>query len=419
MSLTEALGAQSVFTHALDPNLKTLQVIVDEDFQKLPVIDLEGNSSLVVSFDMLADEQVWLDYTLVHCDAHWVPDRLNEMDYLEYSMLPQHVEDVEPSFNTFTNYYHYAVQFPNDEVQPKVSGNYAMIFHVQDEPDSVVAVATFSVCEQLVFVNGTVSANTDIDFNQLHQQLTLELSWGDRQLANMDAASELWVKVLQNHRRDQERWLERPSRLQTGRAFYEHDKKLIFEAGNHWRRFEFTDERYPGLHVDHVRYHAPIYYAYLNRDKARNLDNYRYDQDQHGKFKVHALHVEDVDVEAEYFMAMFTLDAPAGLDTRGVYLVGDMTHQVLDASTRMEYDRNEGLYYKEMLLKEGAYNYQYLVPVGTKKDADGNEQPVLSTSLIEGNHYETPNEYEIYVYYHPFGSRYDRLVSTATLYGNN
>ncbi|MBR0037986.1 MAG: DUF5103 domain-containing protein [Bacteroidales bacterium] len=416
MSLTEALGAQSVFTHSLDPNLKTLQVIADGDFQKLPVIGLDGNSSITVSFDYLADEQAWIDYTVVHCNARWQPDDLSEMDYLEYRTLPLHVEDIEPSFNTFTNYFHYEVKFPNDDVQPAISGNYAIIFHVQDEPDSVLAVAAFSVTEQLVFANGTVSGNTDIDFQQLHQQLTLGLSWSESHLSHMDAASELLVHVQQNHRRDNERWIAHPTRMEKGKAFYEHEKQLIFEAGNHWRRFEFIDERYPGLHVDHVRYHAPIYYAYLNRDLARNQDNYRYDQDQHGKYKIHALRVDDVNIEAEYFMAMFSLDAPAGLSTRGVYLVGDLTSQVLDETTRMDYDPNAGLYFKELLLKEGAYNYQYLVPVRMQETETGEEKPLLSTSFVEGNHYETPNEYEIFVYYCPFGRRYDRLVGTAKIY---
>ena len=416
MSLTEALGAQSVFTRSLHPDLKTLQVIADGDFQKLPVIDLEGNSSLEISFDVLADEQAWIDYTVVHCNARWEPDDLSDMDYLEYRILPLHVESVEPSFNTFTNYFHYSVTFPNEDVRPTVSGNYAMFFHVQDEPDSVLAVATFSVSEQLVFTNGTVSGNTDIDFQQLHQQLTLDLSWGASQLPHLDAASELLVHVTQNRRRDNERWLQHPTRMEKGHAFFEHERQLIFEAGNHWRRFEFTDEHYPGLHVDHVRYHAPIYYAYLYRDEARNLENYRYDQDQHGRFKIHALRVDDVNTEAEYFMAMFSLDAPAGLSTRGVYLVGDMTSQVLDESTRMEYDPNEGLYFKELLLKEGAYNYQYLVPAKKQTLDNGEEKTLLSTSFLEGNHYETPNEYEIYVYYRPFGSRYDRLIGTARLY---
>lgn len=406
MALTMSLEAQSVFTHSVHPQVKTLQVIADGDFQRLPVIDLAGNVPLQISFDWLGDEQPWIDYTLVHCNAQWERDDLGEMDFLEYSYLPVHCEEIHPSFNTFLQYYHFEVDFPSETIRPTISGNYAMLFHLQDEPDSLVAVACFMVSEQMAFVSGSVSGNTDIGFQAQHQQLTMEIAWSESRLPHLNPAADMHVLVRQNGRRDNQRWLDHPTRMGKGKAIYEHERKLIFEAGNHWRRFEFTDERYPGLGVDHVRYHAPIYYAYLRPDKARNLDNYRYDQDQHGRYKVHALHVDDMDTEAEYFQAMFELDAPQRLDQQGIYLVGDFTHQVLDASTRMEYDLNNGRYYKEVLLKEGAYNYQYLVPTG---------KGALTTTFVEGNHYETPNEYQIFVYYHPFGSRTDRLIGTATL----
>ncbi|MCR5362653.1 MAG: DUF5103 domain-containing protein [Bacteroidales bacterium] len=409
VALAGSLEAQPLFTGSRNAQVKTVQVVADSNFLNLPVIDMEGNVSLDISFDVLADEQPWVDYTIVHCNARWEPDDLSEMDFLDHSHLPLHVENVTPSFNTFLQYYHYAVEFPNEEVRPTVSGNYAILFHWQDEPDSVVAVACFMVSEQAAFVTGDVSANTDIDFHAMHQQVTMSVAWSDAKLPNLAPADELKVKVQQNRRRDNERWLERPTQILTGRVTYEHQRQLIFEAGNHWRRFEFTDERYPGIGIDHIRYHAPVYYAYLNTDRARNLDNYRYDQDQHGRFLVHALHVDDETVEAEYFYAMFTLDAPQRLDRQGIYLVGDFTSQVLDATTRMEYDLNAGRYYKEVLLKQGAYNYQYLVPTSASDTVP------LTTAFVEGNHYETPNEYQIFVYYRPFGSRFDRLLGVATL----
>ncbi len=406
MALFVSLEAQSVFTHGIYPQVKTLQVIANDDFQRLPVIDLTGNTTLQVSFDWLADEQPWIDYTLVHCNAKWERDDLDEMDYLNYSYLPVHCEEVRPSFNTFMQYYHFEVKFPTEEIRPAISGNYAMIFHLQDHPDSIVAVACFMVSEQIAFVSGTSSGNTDIGFQSQHQQVTMEIAWSENKLPYLNPADDLHVLVRQNGRRDNQRWIEQPSRMSKSKAIYEHQKELIFEAGNHWRRFEFTDERYPGLGVDRVRYHSPIYFAYLRPDRARNLDNYRYDQDQHGRFKVHALHVDDMDTEAEYFMAMFELDAPARLDKEGIYLFGEFTCQSLDESTRMEYDWEKGRYYKEVLLKEGAYNYQYLVPTPNGS---------LSTSFVEGNHFETPNEYQVFVYYRPFGSRSDRLLGTATI----
>ena len=59
-----------------------------------------------------------------------------------------------------------------------------------------------------------------------------------------------------------------------------------------------------------------------------------------------------------------------------------------------------------MLLKQGAYNYQYLiVPPGAKRGY---------TSAIEGDKYQTVNEYNVRVYHRRRGERYDRLIGSAT-----
>ena len=154
VALAGSLEAQPLFTGSRNAQVKTVQVVADSNFLNLPVIDMEGNVSLDISFDVLADEQPWLDYTIVHCNARWEPDDLSEMDFLDYSHLPLHVENVTPSFNTFLQYYHYAVEFPNEEVRPTVSGNYAILFHWQDEPDSIVAVGrgVFDGCASLATI---------------------------------------------------------------------------------------------------------------------------------------------------------------------------------------------------------------------------------------------------------------------------
>lgn len=404
MALAGSSEAQVYYTHAVDENVRTVRRIVDGDFSKLPVITADGSSSIELSFDYLADDQPWLSYSIVHCDADWHQDNLSEMDYLD-GFLPVDIDDVSPSFNTFTQYYHYRVTFPNDDVSLTASGNYAVVFHTENEPDDVVAVATFSVSEQKAFVHGSVSANTDIDFQDTHQQLTLDVAWSNSQLPNLNPADDLRLLVQQNNRRDSQRWLTAPSRMQAGRAFYEHNPQLIFEAGNNWYRFEYTDHRYATLGIDHLEYHAPFYYVYLNMVKAAPHASYRYDRDQHGRYLVHALHVSDIDTEAEYFKAMFVLDAPSTLDGRGIYLLGEFTDQVIGESTRMIYDPDGGVFCREVMLKQGSYNYQYVMPEGEQ----------LTTRFIAGNHYETPNEYEIWVYYRPFGARYDRLLGVAKI----
>lgn len=399
MALPGSLKARVFYTEPIDENVHTLRVLTDGDFRKLPIIDMQGNAQLEISFDYISDEQPWLSYYIVHCDAQWQEDDLGEMDFME-GFMPVHVGNCEPSFNTLTQYWHYSVSFPNEDVNLLVSGNYAIVFHLDNEPEEEVAIATFSVSEQMAFANADVSANTDIDFQSSHQQLTLGVSWSKAQMPNLNPLEDLLIVVQQNRRRDNQRLISKPSRMTADRAYYEHNRDLIFEAGNSWRRFEYTDVHYPGMGIDHVEFHSPDYCVFLIPDQKRSDIHYRYDQDQHGRYLIRALRVSDKDTEAEYFRALFTLDASPSLLKQGVYLMGDLTGLQANDNSRMEYDFEAGVFYKELLLKQGHYNYMYMTAQGEK----------LTTSIIEGNKYETANEYEILIYYRPFGSRYDRLI---------
>jgi len=90
-----------------------------------------------------------------------------------------------------------------------------------------------------------------------------------------------------------------------------------------------------------------------------------------------------------------------------VYLNGELFNNVLDEKSKMGYNFETKQYEKAVLLKQGSYNYQYLfVPTGST---------IGQTGPIEGNYYQTQNEYSIYVYYRPMGARYDRLIGVTTV----
>jgi len=405
MALCGSLEAQVYKTEPLTDEVHTLRRVVDGDFMQLPILDLqsargEGDSRIEVSFDYIddiSDEYPWINYTIVHCDAQWKQDDLSELDYLN-GFMPARMESPEPSFNTVTaTYYHYEVSFPNEDVQLQISGNYAVLFSTQAEPDKVIATATFSVSEQKAFVKGEVTGNTDIDFRQRHQQLNLNVSWSAQQMKHLNPSEELTLVVRQNRREETRRVVKQPLRIEQNAAIYEHNHDLIFEGGNNWRQFENNDERYPGIRVDRLKFSHNGYDVWLMTDKCRANREFYTEPDVKGRYIVHAVKVDDPDTEAEYSWVHFSLDASPAYEQKGVYLIGDFANSNNRDSYRMRYDDGLGLYVADVYLKQGAYNYQYSLPA------------------IEGNFYETPNEYDVFVYYRPFGARYDHLLGTAVI----
>jgi hypothetical protein len=102
-------------------------------------------------------------------------------------------------------------------------------------------------------------------------------------------------------------------------------------------------------------------------------------------------------------MTHFTLKAPYS-PNRTIFLDGDFTYHKFLPDYRMMWDSEYGVYRSAVLLKQGAYNYRYI------SVEDG------QVSMLDGNYYETSNEYLIRVYYRAPGARYDRLIGTKILH---
>jgi len=61
------------------------------------------------------------------------------------------------------------------------------------------------------------------------------------------------------------------------------------------------------------------------------------------------------------------------------------------------------------LLKQGFYNYQYVL-VKKKKNL------IIDETFIEGNHWETQNKYTIFLYLQEEGTVYDKLIGSLELF---
>lgn len=394
-------GADDTRHGVAAPGFHTLQVRVDDNLMSPAVITLDGDDKLHVSFDELADEHRYLRYSLVHCDAMWRADGLLDSEFLDgFNEVP--ITEYEYSKATLTHYVHYSLTLPNDEIRLKASGNYLLRVYDESDVDSVLVQVRFSVSEAAVAVQGSVSPKTDIDHMDAHQQLSIEVDTRNRDMA--DRFESVTLVVGQNGRYDNETVIAKPLSRSATVLRYEHLPRLIFEAGNEYRRFETVSLTYPGMGLDDIDHDHTQYHATVATDYPR--EEYRYDETQRGRYVVRGADLRNDDTEAEYVMTHFSLEMPRqyGID---IYLDGDMTCRRLDNTSKMHYDGATGRYEKSLLLKQGSYNYAYLARRGS-----GSASP----SVVEGNFYPTQNEYLVKVFYREPGGRYDRLVGAAMIY---
>lgn len=383
---------------------KTLGVTLGGDLFALPVINLADPSDrIIISFDELADEHRYLRYSLTHCDAEWMPEGLVDSEFLD-SFNEGTVDDYEYSQATVVHYVHYAITIPNNQIRITQPGNYLLRVYDERDPDNTLVQARFGAADFSATVRATVSSRTDIDSNKSHQQLDISLD--TRHVNVEDPFNDIKVVITQNGRHDNEAIIAAPQRILGKDIVYEHMRQLIFPAGNEYRRFDISSVNYPGTGVERMIHDASIYNAVLHTDGPRSNESYLYDQTQHGRFLVRSTDTEHPDTEADYVLTHFTLDMPpiAGYD---IFIDGDITSRTFGPSSRMIYNHASGCYEQSLLLKQGAYNYQYLAVPADRTEGE--------TAPIEGDKHQTINEYTIKVYHRPKGTRFDRLIGVTSV----
>ena len=394
------LKAQLVTTSR--SSIRSVQILLNDEWNCTPVLALNGSDHLTVSFDDLAEEYRRYRYRIVHCDFDWQPTTtLFDSDYLRGETSSQPIDDWEESLNTTQLFVHYSFTFPNGRVRPAVSGNYKLVVF-DDNADEDVCEIRFYVVETLCTIRASVTTQTDIDRNQSHQQLKFSVrpQSGAR---IVDADREIKTRILQNDRWDNA--VRNPKiDYKTGTELqWEYARELIFDAGNEYRRFEVTNLHVGRLGVDNIRWFYPYYHFTLYEDKPRL--NYTYIEDQNGGFLPRTEEYEDDDIESDYVLVHFTLKREPLL---GYDVYVSSPWWPLDERCRMEYDSDGECYRAALFLKQGYYNYMYLTRA---KGGTG----AAATEPIEGNYYQTENKYTIFVYHRPQGGRYDKLIGVSNI----
>jgi len=410
--LSQPLKAQ---VRVYNPSVRSFMARVNDEQLTPTVLQLGNNQQkLIIRFDGLSHSYHRFEYQIRQCNADWTPSSMNEIDYL-VGFNGNRIENYTPSLNTTLEYSHYVLSLPNEQVSLKCSGNYeVLIYDTEDDTynsqDSPSAVARFSLLDSRVALSANVTTNTDIDLNKSHQQLSFTANYNA--LNTHNPQTELSFVVRQNQNERTQVTDLKPTYITGSSMQFEHNRALIFAAGNEYRRFEILSHYHYGMGVSQIQLHGDYYHAELYTDKPRR--NYIFDKDQNGSFLIRNddSSTDDVNTQADYIFVHFAFDPDdTDFSNGSIYLDGDFTRsalpykEVTNDGYRMEFNPQTKLYENIQLLKQGHYNYQYIY-----QPNQGTATPLQQLEKTEGNFYQTSNSYQIYVYYRPFGERYDALV---------
>ena len=383
------------FHKVYDPQVKSLQVMVNYNWQSMPVMRLNSADRLYVGFDELSHDYHRYIIHIERCEADWTAaTEVFESDWLAgFNDLV--IDDYELSINTTVPYTHYQFALPDDQCRLRMSGNYRLHILEDGTGDDVLTVE-FMVTEQSMKLAMSASTNTDIDTNNSHQQVTMSVGYQNHSVTRPE--EQIRTVVMQNGREDNCRRNVRPTFITQNALEWSHARELIFDAGNEYRKYEVLDPTHPTMGIDYIRWDGDYYqvFPYLSEPRP----NYLYDEDANGDFIIRNSDNREIDTTSDYVWVNYRLktDGPA---TGHIVIDGRWTTEA-DENYRLEYDEESGLYTASILQKQGYYSYQYLW-----EDTDGTRRPLPS----EGNFYQTENRYQALVYYKEIGARTWRLTA--------
>ncbi|WP_443733798.1 type IX secretion system plug protein [Xylanibacter rarus] len=400
--LTSLITCANAQRHEIyDPNIKSLQVVAGQNWMSLPVIKLRGNSPndiINIGFDDLTHSYHRYVYKIEHCNADWtVSDQLFTSDYIEGFADGSTIDDNEESINTNVLYTHYKLRIPNEDCQLKMSGNYKLTVYDENDNNRRVFTVCFMVLEPQMGLQLSVTTNTDLDFNKAHQQVSMQLSYGNINVT--DPTSQIKTAVMQNGRWYNAKLNAKPQYIMPNGLKWDHNRDLIFPAGNEYHKFEVLDVSHPTMGIDRIDWDGKNYNVYPFMCEPRL--NYVYDEDANGAFYIRNSDNIENDISSEYVFVHYRLKCPQKVNGT-VYLNATWTNDWFTPDYQMTYNDATQCYEATIMQKQGYYSYQIVM-----LDNSGTVQ-IMPT---EGSFYQTENKYQALVYYRGQGERTDRLVA--------
>ena len=418
--LCAGLSAQT--QASFQEQIRTLRVLPSRAFLVLENGVVDGSNpenTLQISFDEMSHDVHFYTYTV-----EMQNDGLLSSEYLK-GFTTKDITDFEHSINTSREYTHYWFSFPNEDMALTKSGNYVLRIYEDGDPNNQVAAVTFYVVEPMVSIEAQVRANTDIEFNGRYQQVDIDVNTTALDIRD---PKEVRLVVTQNNRQDNAVELTQPTFVEPKKLRYVNNKSLIFEGGNEYHHFDAFSCFYAGTGIDRIYHEMGDYNILLFADEV-TTGQYIHQFDSDGQFVVNAERTSDSDTEAEYMWVHWTLPVEKPFFDGSLYVGGDLFNNEFSLRNRMQYDNDAKCYWLTTLVKQGGYDYQYwFVP---KSQISNHKSEVIvstvgkeinnnktTTQRVDGSYWQTENTYTIYVYWRPFGARYDRLVGIKTICSN-
>lgn len=399
--ITNAQYADAVYKE----NVKAVRFHVYGDQLSLPVYKLNSSDQLELNFDDLDANVKSYYYCFQLCDYNWNPVDISPFLYIK-GFTQQRISTYRYSSIALTRYTHYQAIVPDRSTTLTMSGNYILKVYLDGDTSKLVFTKRMLVLEQKASISGQVVQPFTPQLFRTHQKIQFNANING--LNTFSAAQQIKVVVLQNNRWDNAIKDIRPTFVRGNTLEYSTENSCVFPGGKEWRWLDLRSFRLQSDRVQKADYNKTSTNIYLFTDADRSGQRYVYFKDLNGMYLIETYETINPYWQGDFATVYFSLATPDGKPyaDKDIYLAGQLTNYEFNDKTKMTFNEAKGVYEVTAFLKQGYYNYTYI--------AVDKNNPAQKRDL-EGDYWETENDYTILMYYKSFTDRTDQLIGVGKI----
>ena len=377
-------------------DIRTILLYNSKNEMSLPIINLNSEEKLELRFDDITTDISKFFVTIEHFDSNWKKSNLLKSEYVE-GFMKEEIINYDYSFNTLQEYIHYNYIFPSENLKPTISGNYKL--KVFDSYGDTVFSKKFMVLEKKINLEVNIKKATLSQERKIKHEIDFIINHKNFDI--VDPFSQVKVIIKQNNKDDNAITDLKPMYIRNSSLIYDFNEENTFLGNNEFRHFDIKSMRYYSERIKSIYSDSSKFKVTLYSDNKKPFNNYSIEPDLNGKFYIKSQEARNSSTEAEYVDVLFSLRSEY-ISNGDLYIIGEMNDWKKNENFKLYYNFQKKQYEKEVFLKQGYYNYHYAI--------NDTSLDYLDVASIEGTHYQTRNEYQIYVYFKDLNDRYEKLI---------
>jgi hypothetical protein len=388
------------------PYIRSLQLYQYGNQQGLPIYTIGAEDRIELGFDDMEGSLKNYYYSYVLCDYNWEPVNLNPFDYIK-GFTVNRISTYRYSSIAFTRYTHYQAILPDKNAAlPTRSGNYLLKVFLDGDMSKLVFTKRMYVLDPKAAIAADVVQPFTPQLFNTHQRIKFGVTL--KGLNAFSAAQQIRAVVMQNNRWSSVQKDIAPTYTRGNSLEYNAENIAVFEGGKEWRWLDLRSFRLQSDKVETAKYSTDKTDIFLKPDGDRRAQRYIYFPDYNGMFNISTYESINPLWQGDYATVYFSYLPPNGMPypQSELYLSAAFTGYAKTDQWKMKFNAEKGLYEITAFLKQGYYNYEYVL-----KEQSGAQKE----TKMEGNYWETENNYSIFLYYKSFTDRTEQLIGISQI----